>query len=129
MARKSSRSVPSSTGKSNARRLRAAERRKERSVGKEDYGDLTWVKSAGLKIIAAKIVNGDKSRPYWLSIPHGESDGIEPVAPYLPCSSHRTSDRTYYGFLFKEHRDATAIEWEDARRETTENAMNAIQRK
>lgn len=125
MARKKRSSTTSITARTNAKRLK----RQERQNAELDAGDIRWVKLAGLKMSAMKVLNNHRERPYWLSIPHSSGDGIEPVSPYVPCSSFRTDDRVYYGYLFREHREATVDQWDDARREMTENAMNAIRRK
>ena len=116
----SRRKTPDKTPKasSGARSMRSRERRERRKDNAPDPTDLTWLVRSGLRMAAMKVINAYPERPYWLSIPHGQGDGIEPVAGFIPCSSFRTKKRAYYGFLFREHREALIEKWDNARRET-----------
>lgn len=67
---------------------------------------------------AAEILNNTPERPYWASI---EYNGNPPVSEYFPCTMYRRSDRWYYGFLERSHRDGfvAARYRDDARKEYT----------
>lgn len=109
--------------KKRVRSFRSKERREQRKRRTDNKrpDDITWLTNIALHMSAMRIINNHKERPYWVSIPWGENDGIEPVSGYLPCSSIRTKTRVYYGFLFREHRDAMYLEHiETARKEFTD---------
>ncbi len=111
--------------KKRLRQLRSAERREERKkqrVEEADVGpvDVSWILRDLTMVGAMRIVNADKTRPYWLSIPFAQGDGNPPVSEFFPCSSFRTKERTYYGFLFRQHREAMMTRVDEGRRELTD---------
>lgn len=97
--------------------------RTPRDTGPKDDGG-QWLIRASARMAANQILNAYPERPYWLSIPHGPGDGVEPVAGYFPCSYFRTKTRVYYGFLFREHREAVMAKWDNARREFLETVQS-----
>ena len=97
--------------------------RTPRDTGPKDDGGF-WLVRIGARMAAMKVINESPERPYWCSIPHGVGDGVEPVAGYYPCSYFRTKTRVYYGFLFREHREAVVAKWEHARREFLEHVQS-----
>lgn len=66
-----------------------------------------------------KIINDHRERPYWMSIP--QRLGLV-IADYFPCSTFTRDGRTYYGFLFRIHRDRffEKMRPKGARKEITE---------
>jgi len=66
----------------------------------QEAGYWNWLNS---RHKAAAILNADRRRPYWASI---EYDGSIPVSNYYPCTMFRKSDRLYYGFLIRDHRES-----------------------
>lgn len=124
------------------KKLRSAQRREERKRRRAEGGDnpsprrkrdepsdyskpmikddYAWVRSGLIKSFADRVLNHFKERPYWLSISHALGDGNIPLVQYYPCTTFRTKDRTYYGFLFREHRDLSIGLLNDARKELTE---------
>lgn len=103
------------------KRTRIPRQKKEQSS--TDLGDRTWLIRIAVMMDAKKVLNHHKERPYWLSIPHGENDGNPPVVDFYPLAMFRTKDRTYYGFLFRDHRDYAVTQLIDARKEYTEDAL------
>lgn len=58
---------------------------------------------------ANHILNRGHVRPYWLSIK--VNGGLAPVAGFYPCTHFKRDDRYYFGFAFREHRDACWKGW------------------
>lgn len=71
------------------------------------------------RMAAAKILNDHRERPWWLSVP-GTGSSPPYISGYFPCSMFRRGSRWYYGFLFKEHRDAMFKKTKGARKEVTQ---------
>jgi hypothetical protein len=105
------------------RSLRNRERRQHRKPKVEnDPNDLGWLKLNGVRMAANKIMNDSyrEPAPFWLSVPSDPRP--EPVSFY-PCRSFQRGDRTWFGFLFREHRDQQILLWGGhARKELTEDA-------
>lgn len=72
---------------------------------------------AKARTVAMKVLEGNRHRPYWLSIPH--ESHTPPVSGFYPCSMFKGGGRWYYGFLFREHRDYLFKKWAYARKELT----------
>ena len=131
------------------KKLRALQRREARKLNRQAkadnpspvrastgplYGDPTWqrddhewIRASIAKSFAAKILNDNRERPYWLSIPH--KSGVEPVAHVYPCSYFRTPGRIYYSFAFREHRDMIYDKWKElhkARKETGNRVASVL---
>ena len=104
-------------------RVRQPRQKREPAQATPDDNGLWIIRSLTLHE-AGKILNHDKERPYWLSIPHVKGDGVEPVAGFLPCTFLRTKSRVYYGFLLRQHREELMKRWPNARREYTERMDN-----
>lgn len=100
------------------RSFRNRERRQQRKKEPEAADDLTWLIRIGIRRAAMKVLNERHSDvpPFWLSlaVKHGH-----PVSDFYPCRSHVRGDRRYYGFMFREHRDAMVLRWPKARKELT----------
>lgn len=103
-------------------RARQPRQKRDRPEPSDDGG--LWLIRATSRNDAARILNECKDRPYWLSIPHEDSDGVEPVAGFHPCSFFRKRGRVYYGFLIRDHREAVVMRWENARRELTDRVQS-----
>jgi hypothetical protein len=143
MARRKSEKTIDPLERARLKKLRSAERRAERKRRREkgeqggdspsrpapgvkarkgaDPNDRTWLFRSSALAYANKVINLHKERPYWLSIPHGRGDGAIPGVDFFPCTMFRTEDRTYYGFLFRIHRELMVDRMKDARRELTGN--------
>lgn len=127
------------------KKLRAAQRRedrkKRRAAGGDeparkrqssspDYSvpmvkdDYLWIRKDRAVAYASKMLNANKHRPFWLSLPHAMGDGVLPVSNFYPCTMFRTGNRAYYGFLFKEHRDMFFDSQENARKELTDTVRS-----
>jgi hypothetical protein len=83
-----------------------------------------WIKRSIAQAYAWRIVNlyGTHQLPYWLSIDF--DGGNPPTSGYFPCHMYRgkKDGRFYYGFLFRQCRDAVFEKWQhehDARKELT----------
>jgi hypothetical protein len=81
-----------------------------------------WIRRSITMAFAWKIVNLYSTRdlPYWLSI-DGEMSN-PPTSGYYPCHMYRKNGRYYYGFLFRQCRDAVFEKWQHeyaARKELT----------
>lgn len=80
-----------------------------------------WIRRSMTLDFAWKIVNDHRVLPYWLSI---ECEGPPPTSGFYPCHHHRrkSTGRYYYGFLFRQCRDAVFEKWQheyNARKELT----------
>ena len=119
MPRKRQSETSTEASKARVRSFRSRERRQRRSKGNDapDAADLTWLTNINIKLVASRLLNNHRERPYWLSITHGKLDGNPPISNYFPCTSYRTDTRVYYGFLFREHRDAAFLDMENSRKE------------
>lgn len=112
--------------KARIRQARSRERREAKKLAKQErmeeakVGDTSWLLTDLCISTAKKIIDRDKSRPFWLSIPFEKGDGNPPVSGFYPCSMFRTRDRCYYGFLFRDHREQFFFHVNDARRELTD---------
>lgn len=106
------------------RSLRNRERRQQRKPKAEnDPNDLGWLKSVGIRTAANRVMNDSyrNPAPFWLSVP--SSPRPDPV-DFYPCRSFQRGDRTWFGFLFREHRDQQIMLWGGrARKEFTEDAQ------
>lgn len=106
------------------RSLRNRERRQQRTPKPEnDPSDLSWLRLNSIRMAAYKVMNHSNREPapFWLSIP--SSPRPDPVEFY-PCRSFQRGDRTWFGFLFREHRDQQILLWGGrARKELTEDAQ------
>lgn len=124
------------------KKLRSAQRREERKRRRAEGGssdepkrrkseesdystplikdDWLWIRAELARSYALRIINNHRERPFWLSVPHAQGDGVPPVSHLFPCTTFRTPKRTYYGFLFREHRDMFFAGLDDARKETTD---------
>lgn len=121
------------------KKLRSAQRREERkkrrleggddeakSKPSSDYSkpmvkdDYLWIRKDMAVTYAQRIINDNRQRPYWLSIPHDYGDGVLPLPNFYPCTTFRTGDRAYFGFLFREHRDLFFLTLSNARKELTD---------
>ena len=51
-----------------------------------------------------QVINEIRDRPYWLSL--RMSVGSPPVSGYFPVVYFQRGNRWFYGFLFREHREA-----------------------
>lgn len=130
------------------KKLRAAQRREDRKRRRQEAGEETtsrrsrsesrvvgieadtskvavtdpneWLRRSSINAFAWKIVNSHKIMPYWLSI---EVDtGNPPVSGFYPCHMYMKNGRYYYGFLFRQCRDAVFEKWQHeyaARKELT----------
>lgn len=77
---------------------------------------------------ANHILNQGHVRPYWLSIP---VRGLAPIARYYPCTHFKRGERYYFGFAFREHRDACWKGWAEvhrARKELTGPGQTPLSR-
>lgn len=103
-------------------RIRREERKRQRKEEAREGMpmDTSWLLRDMAVGAAMKVVNRHKERPYWLSIPHEAGDGNPPVTDFFPCTTFRTRDRAYYGFLFREHRDQSIHRLDDAEKELTD---------
>jgi hypothetical protein len=128
------------------KKLRSLQRREERKKRKLEGGDTTderrtkksgdeytkpmvkddylWIRKDLAMAYAGRILNHDRRRPYWLSIPHRMGDGVLPVPNLYPCTTFRTESRAYFGFLFREHRELFFATLDRARKETTDKVRS-----
>jgi hypothetical protein len=128
MSRKKRPADDAKRAKVRSRSFRASSRHNKNKTPKDvAIDDSLWLKRSRAHFDAMKILNNHTERPYWMSIPHGQYDGVEPVAGFFPCSTFRTAERVYYGFLFREHRDRLFELWDDVLKETL--ASVAVARK
>ena len=88
---------------------------------KDDY---LWIRKSLAVSYAERIINANRQRPYWLSISHEIGDGVLPVPNLYPCTTFRTEDRAYFGFLFREHRELFFATLDRARKETTDKVRS-----
>ncbi len=103
---------------SGARSLNARNRRAQRVASSPEAYDFSWLVNVTARMAAAKILNGEKVYPYWLSRLHEPSSSGDPIAGFYPVMTFKFKDRIYYGFVFREHREAVFEKWDpDARRE------------
>lgn len=106
------------------RSLRSRERRKQRRPKVENApDDLSWLKLASIRMVAARIMNDTyrEPAPFWLSVP---KDPRPEPTNFYPCRSFSRGNRIWYGFLFREHRDQQILLWGGhARKEFTEDAQ------
>lgn len=121
-ARKANRQAKASSQDPEQRRVPSGPLYSDPTYQKDDY---EWLRASQARAYAEKILNNCKERPYWLSIPQ---EGNDPVAHFYPCSFFRAKGRVYYGFLFREHREAMMAQWTQARRELYENVQAVRQR-
>ena len=121
MARKK-REVRDEDFKRKRSRIRREERKRQRKQEATEGMpmDTSWLLRDMAVGAAMKVVNLHKERPYWLSIPHEAGDGNPPVCDFFPCTTFRTRERAYYGFLFREHRDEAIYRLDDAVKELTD---------
>jgi len=110
--------------KKRVRSFRSSERRQQRKQKSDDPQDLTWLNRVGIRVAAMKVLNEQfhDVPPFWLSIPWDYPKKVvrnHPQAQYYPCRSHRVDDRLWFGFMFREHRDAQCLLWPDAVKELT----------
>lgn len=105
--------------KKRVRSFRSRERRQQRKQQANDASDLSWLTRSGAVMASMKILNfkTGSETPYWLSIdkdakPAGSAD-------FYPARSFEHKGRIWYGFVFREHRDAQCDLWPDARKELT----------
>ena len=103
-------------------RIRREERKRQRKAEATEGMplDTSWLLRDMALSAAMRVVARHKERPYWLSIPHESGDGNPPVTDFFPCTTFRTRERAYYGFLFREHRDAAIHRLDDAEKELTD---------
>lgn len=103
-------------------RIRREERKRQRKEEAREGMpmDTSWLLRDMALSAAMRVVARHKERPYWLSIPHENGDGNPPVTDFFPCTTFRTRDRAYYGFLFREHRDQAIHRLDDAEKELTD---------
>lgn len=101
------------------RSFRNKERRQRRRINPdiELADDFTWLIRNCMRVSAMRVLNEYPQRPYWLSVPDKPNP---PVSSYYPCNTHKVNNRIYYGFLFREHRDNCFNQWDNARKELTE---------
>lgn len=61
-----------------------------------------WVRTKD-RMIAMKILNDHRERPYWLSMP--ATSGPAPISGFFPSNLFTRDNRWFYGFLLRQHRD------------------------
>jgi len=108
--------------KARRRKLKSRERRERKKEQREESSaplDSSWLQDIMTVGQAQKIIDKERARPYWLSIPFEVGDGNPPVAGVTPCTMFRTRERVYYGFLFRQHRERVMVAFDNAQRELT----------
>lgn len=125
MARRRKKEEVDEGARQRRKRLSSRERRERRKKDKEETSsqgplDLSWILRDASIAKARKIIDREKARPYWLSIPHAQGDGNPPASDLYPCTTFRTARRTYYGFLFRDHREIAYSRLPDPRLEFTD---------
>lgn len=70
--------------------------------------DQFWGRTRG-RMVAIKLVNQNRERPYWLSIKRETSN--PPAIGFYPCTMFERRGRWYFGFLLREHRDRLYDLW------------------
>lgn len=103
------------------RSFRNRERREQRKTQTQGPEDQTWLRRSVTRMVAMRILNERFSEvpAYWLSIPSLGKNRNGPTSDFYPCRHHTRGDRLYYGFMFREHRDAQYLLWPKAVKELT----------
>jgi len=94
----------------------------------ENPKDLNWLIVLGVKAAADRIINGARTRPFYISVHWPQGSGPEPSFDFYPCGYFRSGDRVYYSFAFPDHRDAVFRVYRKklkAHKETRESVIKA----